>query len=198
MEQTPEISQKFIDLFRVTFELTEAEFLRLLACFHKRIVPKKQYYLAEGQVTTGKAYLNKGCSRSYVTDEEGKEHILFFGFEDWWLGDFESYHTQQPGRQFVQALEDCELLCISRADFERLVAEIPKLKKWDEVKPRNMIFAALKRLNEVKTMSAEERYLNLLKKHPQINQRISLQHIAAYLDIEPQSLSRMRKRLTFR
>jgi CRP-like cAMP-binding protein len=198
MEPTPEISQKFIDLFRVTFELTDEEFLRLLACFYKRVIPKKQYYLTEGQVTSGKAYLNKGCSRTYVTEENGKEHILFFGFEDWWLGDFESYHTQKPGRQFVQALEDCELLCISYADFERMKLEIPKLRRWDEVKSRNMIFAALKRLNEVKTMSAEERYLNLLKKHPQINQRISLQYIAAYLDIEPQSLSRMRKRLTFR
>lgn len=198
MENRDDIHPRFAQLFRGTFGLDEKEYARLLACFQRRLLPKKAYYLTAGDVTRGKAYLNKGCTRTYVVEESGKEHILFFGFEDWWLGDFESYHTQRPGKQYVQALEDCELLCISRGDFEGLIETIPKLASWDAVKPRKMIFAALDRLNEVKTMSAEERYLNLIKKHPEINQRVSLQYIAAYLDIEPQSLSRMRKRLTFR
>ncbi len=198
MEASSDIFPRFTELFRTTFGLDEAEYTRLLACFHRRLLPKKAYYLTAGDVTRGKAYLNKGCTRTYVVEESGKEHVLFFSFEDWWVGDFQSYHTLQPGTQYVQALEDCELFWISRDDFTRLAAEIPKLQAWDQVKGRKSMFATLNRLSEVKTMNAEERYLNLIEKHPAINQRISLQDIAAFLDIEPQSLSRMRKRLSER
>ena len=53
----------------------------------------------------------------------------------------------------------------------------------------------MNRLFEVKSSSVEDRYLNLIKKQPDVFQRVPLQYIAAYLDIEPQSLSRLRKRL---
>jgi len=195
MEPTSAISPKFRELFQGTFGLDDGEFRKLLGCFQRRLLPKKAYYLTAGDVTRGKAYLNKGCARNYVVEESGKEHILYFLFEDWWMGDFESYHTQQPGQQYFQALEDCEILYISRDDFQRMQKEIPKLLAWDAVKGRKNVMANLKRLNEVKTMSAEERYLNLISKHPEIHQRIPLQFIAAFLDIEPQSLSRMRRRL---
>jgi hypothetical protein len=65
-----------------------------------------------------------------------------------------------------------------------------------EQKEQKSSFAHLHRLQEVKCLSAEERYLDLIQKHPQIFQRIPLQYIAMYLDIEPPSLSRLRKRLS--
>ena len=84
----------------------------------------------------------------------------------------------------------------SKTDLEKLWIEIPKLKKMFEQKERRSSFANLHRLQEVKSLSAEERYLDLIQKHPQIFQRIPLQYIAMYLDIEPPSLSRLRKRLS--
>lgn len=190
-----ELCPKFEELFLQTMAFTEEEFEQLLQLFRREFVPKKYFYLKAGQVTRQKAYINKGCTRSFVVDEKGGEHILFFGFEDWWIGDFESYHTGQPGKQFVQAMEDCELLCISKKDFDFAMLQNPKMQKWYEVKQQKMFYATMDRLHEVKTLSPEQRYLNLLQKHPQIFQRIPLQHIASYLDIEPPSLSRMRKRL---
>jgi|SRR5436190_3740799 len=82
-------------------------------------VRKKDYYLKEGSISNAKAYVKKGCSRTFVIDESGKEHILFFAFEDWWLADFESYHSGEPGKQYFQALEDMELLVISKKDFRQ-------------------------------------------------------------------------------
>ena len=110
-------------------------------------------------------------------------------------GDFESYHTQQPGKLNIQAIEDCELILISRDDFSWLEQEIPKLQQWYFVKVRPMQFAMFNRLNEAKIATPQERYEALLKKHPDILQRVPLQYIAAYLDIEPQSFSRMRNRM---
>jgi|ERR1035437_573571 CRP-like cAMP-binding protein len=185
----------FINLFQKTIGLDDSEFDYLLSHFHKEILPKKQFYLKEGHITSQKAYLNKGCTRTFINDENNKEHILFFAFEDWWLGDFESYHTQKLGKQNIQALEDCELLIISFDDFAKMQREIPKLEQWNQVKANKMVFATMNRLVEIKSTSVEERYLNLIKKQPDVFQRVPLQYIAAYLDIEPQSLSRLRKRL---
>lgn len=191
-----DLPQEFIDLFTKTLELNEAEFGVLLSHFNRTYLPKRFYYLKEGQITKQKAYIVKGCTRSYTLDSKGGEHILFFAFEDWWIGDFHSYNTGLPGNQYVQAIEDCELLCISKTDFDRLEVEIPKLFQWYEVKQKRMLYSMMQRLTEVKTLTPEERYLNLLKKHPHIFQRVPLQYIASYLDIEPPSLSRLRKRLS--
>ena len=189
-----ELSQQFVDTFKNT-GFTDEEFSIAISYFRREYIPKKAFYLRAGQVTKQKAYINKGSTRTFTMDDKGREHILFFAFEDWWIGDYQSYHTQQSGFQYIQAMEDCELLCITRTDLEKLSDEIPKIKKLFEEKQQNMVYATMHRLNEVKSLSPEERYLNLIQKHPQIFQRIPLQYIAAYLDIEPPSLSRLRKRL---
>ena len=191
-----EVSPQFIDLFTRKMEFTEDEFSLLLSYFQREYIPRKFFYLKAGQVCRQRAYLNKGSARVFTVDDRGGEHILFFAFEDWWVGDLESYYNQQPASLYIQAMEDCELLCLPKTDLEKLWVQIPKLKRMFEEKEQRSSFANLHRLQEVKSLSAEERYLNLIKKHPQIFQRIPLQYIAMYLDIEPPSLSRLRKRLS--
>jgi CRP-like cAMP-binding protein len=188
----------FIELFTKTMGMDEREFELFSSHFSEISLRKKDYYLKEGNITNAKAYVKKGCSRTFVVDGNGKEHILFFAFEDWWLADFESYHSGNPGKQYVQALEDMELLVISKQDFTRLETEIPKMRLWYEVKQRKMNVAMINRLSEVKSGTCEERYSRLLDKHPEIFQRVPLQYIASYLDIEPQSLSRLRRRITYK
>lgn len=176
--------------------MTEGEFSQILSSFRREYIPRKFFYLKAGQVAKYKAYINKGSVRSFTTDEKGGEHILYFSFEDWWIGDIESFYNQQPATINVQAMEDCEILCLPKTELERLATQIPKLKQLFDDKEKRSLFSHIQRLQEVKTLSAEDRYLNLVNKYPEIFQRIPLQYIAMYLDIEPQSLSRMRKRLT--
>ena len=191
-----ELSPLFVETFTQKVGLTEPEFELLISHFKREYVPRKYFLLKAGQVCTHHSYLNKGSARTFTMDEKGGEHILYFSFEDWWCGDLESLYTRQPGKLFVQAIEDCEFLCISNADIGRLEVQLPKLNEWHTTKKFKAHHSTLNRLAEVKAQTAEERYLNLLKKHPQIFQRIPLQYIASYLDIEPPSLSRLRKRLS--
>ena len=189
------INHKFVELFRQKFAFTEEEFALFLSYFSVKTFTKKDYYLRAGECCRSKGYLNKGCTRNYVVDEKGHERILFFSFEDWWLGDFDSYYSGKPATNYVQMLEDSELLIISKENFQRSEQEIPKLKQWYSSKMLSSASAARNRIEEMKTLSAEERYLKLLEKQPHIFQRIPLQYIASYLNIEPPSLSRMRNRL---
>lgn len=191
-----ELSPIFINLFLDTMKFTDAEFELVLSHFKLELIPRKCFYLKAGNISKQKAYINKGCMRTFTIDAKAHEHILFFSFEDWWLADFESYYTQEPAKQYIQAMEDCELLCIAKTDLDKLEEEIPKLKIFFQQKKQKMIFATMNNLREVKSLTPEERYLNLLNKHPHIFQRIPQQYIAAYLDIEPPSLSRLRSRLS--
>jgi len=191
-----DLSQKFTDLFVGTLKFTEEEFELMLSHFRLELIPRNFFYLKAGNISKRKAYINKGSTRTFTVDAKAREHILFFSFEDWWIADFESYYTQQPAKQYIQAMEDCELLCIPKYDLDKLEDHIPKLKALFEEKRQKMIFATMTNLNEVKSLTPEERYLNLVKKHPHIFQRIPLQYIASYLDIEPPSLSRLRSRLS--
>ena len=191
-----DLSQKFIDLFVGTLKFTEEEFELMVSHFRLELIPRGSFYLKAGNTSKQKAYINKGCTRTFTVDAKAREHILFFSFEDWWIADFESYYTQQPAKQYIQAMEDCDLLCISKSDLDKLEERIPKLKALFEEKRQKMIFATMTNLTDVKSLTPEERYLSLVNKHPHIFQRIPLQYIASFLDIEPPSLSRLRSRLS--
>lgn len=194
-DELKNINHKFVELFRQTFAFTEEEFALFLSYFTVKTITKKDYYLRAGECCHSKAYLNKGCARNFVLDEQGHERILFFAFEDWWLGDFDSYYSGKPATNYIQLLEDSELLVISKENFQKAEKEIPKLTQWYSFKMLRSASASRNRIEEMKTLSAEERYLKLIENQPHIFQRIPLQYIASYLNIEPQSLSRMRHRL---
>ena len=187
---------KFIELFTGTFGFTEEEFTSFISGFRVQEVCKKEFYLRAGEISNAKAYINRGCARNYVVDEKGHERIVSFALEDWWLADFESYYSGKPGSTYIQMLEDSELLVISKEKFRMLEEEIPKLRQWYTVKIIRHASALADGIEKLKTLTPEERYLNLLKEQPQVLQRVPLQYVAAFLNIEPQSLSRMRNRLT--
>lgn len=190
-----QVHEKFIELFQGKFGFTDEEFGEVLSVITIRHLPKKEFYLQAGDITRHRAYINKGCTRTFVIDPEGHERILFFGFEDWWIGDFDSITTGKPGVNYVQAIEDCELLMIAMEDFDRLEATIPKMHEWNVVKVQRLATAMWKRVTDLRTLTPEERYIELIDRQPHIFARVPLHYIAAYLNIEPPSLSRMRKRL---
>ena len=190
------VDPKFTALFRDTFGMNEEEFQMLLSFFEVKKIFRKEFYFKQGKICRHKAYVNKGCLRNYVIDENGHERVLFFPFEDWWIADIDSYYSGEPGTNFIQAIEDCELLEISKENFQLLEKKIPKLSQWYSVKMTRRATTSTRRIEEMKTMSPKERYLDLLQKRPDIFQRIPLQYIASYLNIKPQSLSRLRKQLS--
>jgi CRP-like cAMP-binding protein len=140
--------------------------------------------------------VNSGCLRQYVIGDNAKEIIIQFATEDYWIGDLESFHFEKSTSFYIQGLEDSELLLLSRCNFLRVCEELPKYKAFHDEKVQRNHFATLKRLSIAKLGTPEEKYLLLEKEQPQLFQRIPLHYIASYLGIEPESLSRLRKRLT--
>ena len=175
---------------------TRDEYEYYCSCLKRRVVKRKEHYLQAGDISRATAYVNSGCLRQYFVGDHGKEIIIQFALEDWWIGDLESFHYEKPSTFYIQALEESELMLLSRKDFLRICRELPKYKTFHDEKVQRNHFATLKRLSMAKLGTPEEKYLLLMKEQPQLFQRIPLHYIASYLSIEPESLSRLRKRLT--
>lgn len=176
------------------FSRDEYEFYCSL--LRKRIVKKKEHCLQAGDISRATAYVNRGCLRQYFIGDHGKEIIIQFALEDWWIGDLESFHYEKPSTFYIQALEESELMLLSRKNFLRVCDEVPKYKVFHDEKVQRNHFATLKMLSMAKLGTPEEKYVHLMKDQPQLFQRVPLHYIASYLGIEPESLSRLRKRLT--
>ena len=175
---------------------TDADYRRFDSFLKRTIVRKKQLYLRAGEISRATAYVVSGCLRRYIVDEHAKEVIVNFAVEDWWIGDLDSFYHQKPSIYYIQALEDSELLLLSREDYVRVCDILPKYKTFHEEKVQRNYYAMLTRLSLLKSGTAEEKYLSLINELPQLFQRIPLHYIASYLGIEPESLSRLRKRLS--
>jgi len=186
---------KFTALFKGTLNFTDEEFELFKSHLHLKHLNKKDFYIKPGMVCDFKAYINKGCMRTYSIDPGGHERIMLLAFEDWWVSDLGSYYSGQLATTYTQAIEDCELLEISKASFQELEQAIPKLKEGFTQKLARRAAQSMKSLTETKT-SLKDNYLKLLEKQPEVFQRVPLQYIASYLNVEPQSLSRLRKRLS--
>ena len=186
---------RFLETLRVSVGLSEEEIGTLLELWVSRTVKKKEYFFRAGDTCKATAYVNKGCLRRYIVNEQGKESIVNFATEDWWIGDLESFLFQKPTFYYAQALEDTELLLLPFREFQIAQERFPKYKDFHINKIQKSYFATLKRMSISKTGSPEEKYLQLFKEQPSLFQRIPLHYIASYLGIEPESLSRLRRRL---
>lgn len=177
-------------------DLNEEEFAHGANFFIPKKIRKTHFLLQAGEVCRHMAFINKGCLRSYSIDAEGEEHVVQFAIEDWWITDPYSYLTAEPSSYNIDALQDSDLLLLDKSCYEKLMLELPKFERFFRVLLENKYIASQRRITAALSASAEERYLNFIKNYPAFAQRIPQRHIASYLGITPQSLSRLRKELS--
>jgi len=189
------ISPRLTQILKEQAGLSHEEIDLYMSFLNKKIIKRKEHFLMPGDVCTSVAYVNKGCLRRYFIDNHSKEIILNFALEDYWIGDLESLLFEKPTIYYIQALEQSELLLLSRKNFYRVSEELPKFKKFHDEKVQRNHYYTLKRLSISKSATPEEKYILLMKEQPQLLQRVPLHFIASYLGIEPESLSRLRKRI---
>lgn len=176
--------------------LTEAELRRFESFLKPKSVKKKDFLLREGEVCRGAFFVEKGLLRSYSVDGKGEEHVIQFAIEDWWIGDIYSSITAQPSRLNIDALEDSDILVLETEPEERLFQEIPAFERYFRLLMQNRFIALQERINLDLSESAEAKYRRFMEKYPQLAQRVPQHQIARYLGLQPETLSRVRKKLT--
>jgi CRP-like cAMP-binding protein len=178
--------------------LTREEFAYFQALFVVKKLRKRQYLLQEADVSKYQAFVVKGLLRSYTIDEKGSEHILQFASEGWWMADLSSYLTNEPSSLNIDALEDVELMLLTRSDWEQAMNKIPALEHYFRIIIQNHLVATQKRLLQSLAETAEEKYNRFLKTYPECVQRVTQHMVAAYVGVSRETLSRIRKQVTKR
>lgn len=174
--------------------LTPDELKQVEAVTVPKKIRKRQYLVQEGDVSHYMSFVAKGCLRLYRVSNEGTEHILRFTIENWWISDYESYHSGQPAKNNVDALEDSELLMIDKGNFEALCKAIPSFGALVEKLTAKNFAAHQSRILSNISETAEERYENFIRSYPQIYNRVPLHMIASFLGVTRETLSRLRQR----
>ena len=165
----------------------------IMAKLKPKKLRKRQFFLQEGDVCKYMGFIVKGATRMFAVDDRGHEHILHFGLEDWWVGDYESFHLLTPSKYYVEALEDVDMILITSEQLQDLARTITAIAAMLESLNRGAAIAYNKRMHAAISLTAEERYEDLVKTYPHFLQRFPQNLIASYLGISPETLSRIRK-----
>jgi len=163
--------------------------------FQSKTIKKKHFLLRDGEVCKFEAFVTKGLFRVYHIDSTGFEQVLYFAIENWWITDIDSFTNERPSQLFIEALEDSEVLFISKKDKEYAYENFPKVEKLFRIMTQKTHVALQRRMIDNLSKTADQRYLDFIKKHPQFHQRLSNLQIAAYLGISHEFLSKIRKKI---
>lgn len=175
---------------------SESEMTLMRDRFIPTTLPAGEFLQRAGDVARHAAFVATGCLRSYVIDPEGKEHVVQFAPENWWLADGASLMTATPSQYFIDAVEDSELLLIDPASQTHLVDHVPGyaaafrtgLQRHNAAKDQRIVISL--------TTTAEERYLEFIGRYPSLIQRVPQWMVASYLGVSPETISRVRKNLS--
>ena len=187
---------KLITHIKKDISLTKEEEDLLLSKVNHRTYLKGQYILQAGDICKFQTFIFSGKVRTFYLDNNGNEHIVAFGIENWWVGDICSFATQTPAEFNTQCLEKTTVVQISHDNMEQLYSEIPKLERYFRIIIQAAYGNMSKRLVRNHSMSAKERYLQFINSYPEIAQRVPQYMIASYLGITKEFLSHLRKQIS--
>ncbi|WP_281234012.1 Crp/Fnr family transcriptional regulator [Flavobacterium gelatinilyticum] len=175
--------------------LDKNELAAILSCFKLVQVKKNEQLLKSGTIADKIFFIKKGCLRLYYSTDDHNIATRFMAFEGTFLTSIVSFISQEPSTEYIEAVETSDLLAISRQDFSRLRSTIPQ---WDKMYIYILEYGLTvitSKLSSLLTQNAAERYRNLLKNNPELIQRLSNANLAAYLNISPETLSRIKSQI---
>jgi CRP-like cAMP-binding protein len=170
----------------------ESNFLR--ENFPIRIHHKDDIILSEGEISNTIYFVLKGCVRLFY-NADGNEKTAFFYTEGKFICAGESYTKGVPAIENYQALEDTVLMHFDKRPTDRLLQLYPHLEIIARLGTEDELITCQKIIASFVTLSPEKRYLELLETNPSLFQRANQQHIASYLGVSPETLSRIKKRV---
>ena len=157
---------------------------------------KKQYLLQEGEISRTVAFVEKGALRLYKVNEDGSEHIVQFALEGQFLTDLYSFLTNEISIYNIDAIEESDLVLITRSASDELRRRSPKYQEFIFQATSEAYIQLEKRMTSVISLNLEERYKELTDNYPNIVQRLPQHLIASYMGLTPETLSRVRKRIS--
>ena len=172
------------------------DFKILVPFLQKRTVKKEELILTQGTICKNIFFLLNGFVRMYYLDHAGNEINYRFTDSGNFFVDFQSFLTQQPSRYYWEAMEETELLQIPYSSVQQIYSASPVWNNFGRLIAEHVYTQLNERVEMLLFMTPEERYILILKSNPDLIQKVSLFHLSSYIGVKPESLSRIRKRLS--
>ncbi len=174
-----------------TSECTDEEFEYIASHFTTVTRKRHQYIVQERDSVTNEYWVVKGCLKAYFIDESGKDHIIQFAQEGWWITDYDAFLNQGKANIYIDCIEDCELMAISLENREKLCQEQHKMALFWGNKTKYGFLALQKRILSLLKNNAKERFEEFLQLYPNLIQRVPKKMIASFLGVSRETLSRL-------
>lgn len=176
-------------------DISDAELKYITSLMQPKEFSKNVVVLRQGEVEKYLYFIEKGMARYYYVDHNGREICLLFTFENWFMGEVTSFLTRTPSVCFIETLANTSTWRIHFDDLQKIYANTKSGDKFGRLMMEQLYLRKAERERSFLTKTAQQRYIDLMKTESHIFQKVSLKHIASYLGITPQALSRIRKRI---
>ncbi|MCU0434947.1 MAG: Crp/Fnr family transcriptional regulator [Bacteroidia bacterium] len=173
-------------------DLEPAEEKCFLDMLSPRSLKARELLLDEGEVCRHSAFVTRGCLRGYTIDQNGYEHVLQFAPPNWWIADMYSLITQKPGTLIIEALEDSEVLLLSKTDQEQLYRDVPQFERFFRIITENSLVTNRQRVLDNLSLTASQRYEAFCHRYPTLIDTLPQKQIAAYIGVTPEFFSKMK------
>jgi len=174
-------------------EIPGDQILMICEAGTERTLRKSQSLLHDGEVWNYNCFIISGCFRLYRFGEDGTDHTMRFGIENWWMTDQESYNNRTPSEYNIEALSKSTVILWTKETWQHLLSEIPALKLFEEGLQARAYEASQRRIYSLISGSAEEKYTEFQKTYPNVFNKVPLYMVASYLGMSRETLSRIRK-----
>ncbi|MBW3466986.1 Crp/Fnr family transcriptional regulator [Arthrospiribacter ruber] len=182
-----------ISIVSQIIKLNKDEETLIRALFKVKKFNQGDYFLEEGKVCKEIGFITKGLVAYFIDSVE--LHVYDFCQENEFVSNYESFLNQSESSKSISCLEDTEMLCITFNDLQVLYKKISEGQKLGRIISENLFLDAIEKLTSFYTESPEAKYERFLKKYPDLIQRIPQYYVASFVNVKPQSLSRIRKRM---
>lgn len=177
-------------------DFSREELLILGKKLKKIDLKKGDILLRNSQTVLHTHYVYSGCLRTFFIDDSGKDYTLQFAIKDWWISDYTAFFSGAKAMMNVECIQDTTVYQLSRNNMEQLYLDIPAFETFFRKKLEKRMEAFHRRTLNNLAFPAKDRYLSFIKTYPKIEQQVKNYHIASYLGITTESLSRIRKEIT--
>lgn len=192
MDKQPKAPHEYNFNIPGAHEMSDEDTQRIRKSFKKISLKKNSVLLKEGDTCSSLYFIIKGVARTYYLTVHGTEKTRFIAFEGSFITGLSSFISRKPSFEWVDVLEDAELLEISYDAFYQLTNEVKMLGKYYRHFIEQAYIHQNEKVESLVTQSAKQRYETLLRDRPHFVQRLSNKVLASYLDVSPETLSRMK------
>ncbi len=181
---------------RSKVQVPDNEFCEYMALTELRNFKKNEIIINEGSIQRFNIFILKGCIRTFNTTADGTEKTIYFAEEGYWTGDLESLRNAAPAKQSFQALEETKVLTLSKDKWELSYKKYKWVAEIHALGLQKRTSRLSEHIGRMLTDLPGENYRRLLTERPSLVQRVPLYHIASYLGISAETLSRIRKKIS--